>query len=156
MSVLVNRTPQIGHFRLRLAVVSSIHFLQKIWGQVFKTTSLSLSAPHRHIILDLYSSSSILRTSNSELELILSCSLLYSMFFFSLSSISFSMFFSFSLSVSLSCWMILSFSFSSSWRELFFYFSVVCCSCIFFYSSIDSSLIVLTSSSIFSQDLAFS
>jgi len=45
-------------FRFRFFVVSSMHRLQNVCGQVFKNTDLSLSVPHEHIIFLLYSSSS--------------------------------------------------------------------------------------------------
>ena len=52
MSVLVNFIPHEGHFRFREFWVSSMHFRQNKWGQVFSPTSLSLSPEQiMHMIL---------------------------------------------------------------------------------------------------------
>lgn len=63
MSVFVNLIPQSGHFLFLLIVVSSIHLLQNRCGQVLSTTSRYLSPVQLHIILPLYSYSSILSNS---------------------------------------------------------------------------------------------
>lgn len=72
MSVFVNLIPQSGHFLFLLIVVSSIHLLQNRCGQVLSTTSRYLSPVQLHIILPLYSYSSILSNSFSALEFRLS------------------------------------------------------------------------------------
>lgn len=65
-SVLVNLTPHMGHLRLRLAVVSSIHLRQKMCGHVLRTTYRSRSPLQVHITLRLYSSNSIRSISDSD------------------------------------------------------------------------------------------
>jgi hypothetical protein len=102
ISVLVKRVLQMGHLRLRIEVVFSMHFLQKMCGQVFSTTSRSRSVPQLHNILALHASSSFFTISYSVFELNWR-SLSISRFFFSLSSSSLDTTSSFSFSCPLSC-----------------------------------------------------
>jgi hypothetical protein len=141
--------------RLRLPTESSIHFLQKMCGQVMSTTSRSLSEPHRHIIFLLYSSISITSSSCSVLasiNLSLPFSLLISRFFFSLSSIIFSTCLSFSCKILLRSPTCRSRYFSSNFRPFIVSFSVQLNSWNLRSTSISFSFSSLISASIFSRN----
>lgn len=125
MSVFVNRIPHRGHFRFRLFCVSSMHFLQNKWGQVFSTTSRSLSPLQLHMIFPLYSYSSNLITSSSDFYFkestrLMSCLISDLLVYFSPCSLE-SCFYLSAIS-SLRLLMMISFSLLSIWAALRFCF----------------------------------